>query len=702
MSEFAAQFTREVARLDVGEPLRTDTPLSVYTAQLSAASNEQVPNQADSQTVRLVTPAPDLTDEEYDTAVDGLTTWRTLSENPTVTTVQASGETPQPWLAVESQGTLLSEVAPLSVDQTRDVLTDIAEALRNAEMADSPIEPGNVRVLPAGARTAATLDWPVGHVRSESPYSQPAASEDDTGLVYGLGGLAYYALTGSLPVSEDTTTLQPSSHNDDVPPAFDAVVGQARHPDPDQRYETPYAFKRAVLFESTATPEVERSTSREETQSGAREETATEESPDPLPDDHRGPARDDLQVEDGTESQSTRLSRRAVLGTASVGVAATALGGTWLATSQVLGPGEETEFPTFQYDAANTGYVSRGTGPTESVTEAWRVSTGERISASPVVGDDIVCITDTSGQLYALGRQEGTEYWTETVDNTIPLSGTVGDDSLYFANWGSDPPSISARTVVDGTPLWDSPIDDTDELVRTISIVDGQLYTVSNSGIRARDVETGNRMWTAETVSVSSLTAAFDDDTLYFGGISEQDGRDESLEQPGVVAVDVTEQRVEWTFPVGSIVTSSPATVDETVYVGSENNSVYAIDAADGTEQWSFEADGRVTSSPAVTDHLGGTLYIGSNDGTIYALDTTDGTVRWTFDTDGIVISSPAVASDTVYVGSQDGTVYALRTDSGKPRWTFDADGSMISSPAVVSNRVYIGTENGTIHALTE
>jgi outer membrane protein assembly factor BamB len=56
---------------------------------------------------------------------------------------------------------------------------------------------------------------------------------------------------------------------------------------------------------------------------------------------------------------------------------------------------------------------------------------------------------------------------------------------------------------------------------------------------------------------------------------------------------------------------------DGTVYVGDLENRIYGYDTADGSERWQFETGDDVRSSPAVVD---GTLYVGSDDGNLYAL----------------------------------------------------------------------------------
>ncbi|PSQ17544.1 hypothetical protein BRD00_07530 [Halobacteriales archaeon QS_8_69_26] len=153
----------------------------------------------------------------------------------------------------------------------------------------------------------------------------------------------------------------------------------------------------------------------------------------------------------------------------------------------------------------------------------------------------------------------------------------------------------------------------------------------------------------------------------------------------------------EWRFDTGHRVTSSPAVVDGTVYVGNFAGTVSAIDAADGTECWSFEAGTNVESSPAVVD---GTVYVGSADERVYAIDAADGTERWSFGTGGAVYSSPTVVDGTVYVGSDDDHVYAIDAAEGTERWSFETGSWVDSSPAVLDGTVYVGSDDDHVYAI--
>jgi outer membrane protein assembly factor BamB len=117
---------------------------------------------------------------------------------------------------------------------------------------------------------------------------------------------------------------------------------------------------------------------------------------------------------------------------------------------------------------------------------------------------------------------------------------------------------------------------------------------------------------------------------------------------------------VQWSYEFDSDI-GAIAVWDGQVYVTGEDGSISVFDT-DGNPQWRFQTDGGVTSSPAVVDD---TVYVGSYDGHVYALEASGGTKQWSFQTDGSVVSSPVVKDESVYVAGGD-TVYALgSSDTG-------------------------------------
>ncbi|MFQ5665519.1 MAG: PQQ-binding-like beta-propeller repeat protein [Candidatus Binatia bacterium] len=116
--------------------------------------------------------------------------------------------------------------------------------------------------------------------------------------------------------------------------------------------------------------------------------------------------------------------------------------------------------------------------------------------------------------------------------------------------------------------------------------------------------------------------------------------------------------------PVGPIL-SSPALAGDHLYVGSDDGNLYAIRTDKGRIDWSFPTGAAIVSSPAVaTGGAQPVVVVGSNDGNVYFIrdEGTTGAAIETFSIGAPVRSSPAIGSDgTIYVGADDGRLYAIR-----------------------------------------
>ena len=118
-------------------------------------------------------------------------------------------------------------------------------------------------------------------------------------------------------------------------------------------------------------------------------------------------------------------------------------------------------------------------------------------------------------------------------------------------------------------------------------------------------------------------------------------------------------------------ISSSPAVVNRTVYVGSDDGKLYAYKAGGcGSGQsscpplWtSVHVDGAFYTSPKVANGL---VYISLNNGTLYVYNAAGcraGSLCQPASTITVgehILSSPAIANGEIYVASQDGKLYAF------------------------------------------
>ena len=148
---------------------------------------------------------------------------------------------------------------------------------------------------------------------------------------------------------------------------------------------------------------------------------------------------------------------------------------------------------------------------------------------------------------------------------------------------------------------------------------------------------------------------------------------------------------------------SSPAIVDNIVYVGASDKYFYAIDLKKGRVIWEFSTSGAVESSPTVHN---GRVYFGTGDGILYCLDSKDGREIWRFQAGTEIISSPVVEGDAVYFNSADDKLYALKAETGEKLWHYSRRyvkkivKRMFASPAVHGDKIYCNFTDGYIAAV--
>ncbi len=358
----------------------------------------------------------------------------------------------------------------------------------------------------------------------------------------------------------------------------------------------------------------------------------------------------------------------------------------------------------FRGDLLHTG-VYESTVP-ENNSLLWSFDTGDAIESSPVIVSNKVYFGSENGKVYCLDASSGDEIWNFTTDNEVDSTPTVVDDVVYV---GSS---------------------------------DRKFY--------ALDANTGIKLWNYSFPSSFSQivsSPAFANDKIFFGT------SDDSL-----YAINATTHDLEWTFPTGDDIQSSPAVDWPYVYVGSLDGKVYCVWGNNGTELWNFSSNITISprgvySSPMIYN---GRLYIGSEDHNLYCLDAITGDLIWNFTASGYIYSSasahngrifihtlgppgqiyavpeedpngdgiineseiiwsfvtgdwdggssPAVANGMVLVGSRwetsNGRLYCLNESTGQEIWNLTTGGAIVSSPTVANGIAYIGSHDGSLYAV--
>jgi len=176
-----------------------------------------------------------------------------------------------------------------------------------------------------------------------------------------------------------------------------------------------------------------------------------------------------------------------------------------------------------------------------------------------------------------------------------------------------------------------------------------------------------------------------------------------------VYCLNASDGKQRWMFPTGDEVWSSPAILNNTVYIGSNNGCIYGIPLSDPngdgiiTETeliFKQRTDGPVRSSPAAAFHR---IAVGSDDGNVYCLNSTTGEITWVFPTGDQIWSSPAITVDgKLYIGSRDHTLYCISIQNGHLIWSYVTNGPVCSSPTIVDGKLFIGVDYDGIYCFED
>ncbi len=126
---------------------------------------------------------------------------------------------------------------------------------------------------------------------------------------------------------------------------------------------------------------------------------------------------------------------------------------------------------------------------------------------------------------------------------------------------------------------------------------------------------------------------------------------------------------------------------------------VVALKVSDGKVEWRKEMSGAILATAAA---VGEAAIICDTEGQVRALDLKTGNPKWAAKCGAAFFAGPAVAGDAIYVADIDGVIFSIGLADGKARWKLDlgsdaavkAPGMVYGSPIVHGGRLYVGTAN--------
>jgi outer membrane protein assembly factor BamB len=349
--------------------------------------------------------------------------------------------------------------------------------------------------------------------------------------------------------------------------------------------------------------------------------------------------------------------------------------------------------PMLHGDARHT-HRARGRAPTSSPVVAWTRDVGGAVEAQVTTSPDEKTLYAASlgGAMTALASSDGAVQWTLDLGDRIYATPCVGEDGTIYV--GSDAKKFAAISP-DGKVKWTL---DTDGDADTGAAIAGDGSVIFAAGRTLYDVTPlGYVKWRfAARRKIFTAPAIGAQERIFVGS---QDHHVDALALDG---------HLVWTVDLGADVDGAPAVDDGgSVFVGTDGDEIVRIDPDDGRVAWRVNVGGYVRGTLAIArngDVLAGVygprpraVRLRSVDGGLRGDFAVSGTGARDFGVHGGALEDEA---GTLIFGAQDDVLYAIGAN-GQPLWRFTTGGD-VDAPATLlaDGTVIIGSDDGSVRAL--
>mgnify|MGYP000153303014 CR=1 FL=1 len=682
MTSPAEDFEAAAPGVESAETVRQSAFLHQYRAELTGHRG----------TVRILTLAPERDDDAVEQAFrDVAGQWHNASSQPTIVTVHERGREPRPWIATElpTNQPLEAVQAELSLPETRTVLDETAEAIRNAYLYNSAhlaLSPHSVCVDTTDDEPSVQVDeWGLKRAcrvaageTPVSPFTAPELLDDPDGgteqtEVYGLGAVAYYALTGQLPITggadlanaiQEGDITPPSEHRSEVPDDADRVVLTALSTRPTDRQDSAFAFKTAITEALPSEPPFEPAP---EDETDAENETSTA---DETAESELGNSQDESvspQAENNVSGES--LSRRVMLGVLGLGGIGAIGTGTWYLTQPRSTSEAPPEIPT-ETDTTVPSITAFSLTNPSGLTLRTSFKSNEQLS---------------SIQVNISGKES-----TTLTKNDFTLNSTSGGTYTYKSNYNYSSSGDYTATLIAATDSSGNNISNTrsaDISVETSWPM--HLYDEANTGsaLNPGPLEGISKVWSFQKEMHSESSFAIRDQEIYFMGRND-----------GLFVLDMDGGSEIWTYEVENPGVCTPIVTDDQVVIS--GSGIISLDRNNGSVNWIKEGDYDILT------YNGNSIYAPERS-SLRSIEHDSGNIRWTFNPGSEIYmngSPPAVKDGIVYVVARDDNnwiLFAVNAESGSKRWEFKTQSKSLTyhAPVADTESVFINPGN-TIYKL--
>ncbi len=417
------------------------------------------------------------------------------------------------------------------------------------------------------------------------------------------------------------------------------------------------------------------------------------------------------------------------------------------ATPPVVAPSISPDgwWPTFAHDQQRTALQPLSRISTENVAALklfWTYAARTSISASPIIGTDLVYVGGTDGVVRALDLHSGKLRWTFAVGDFVRMTPALHGNTLFIATRPTDaqtsnPKATSSFYALDAStgavkwvasaminPVRSEPAFVNGQVVEGLAGGDPPLC--DQGGVIALNEQDGTPAWKWSVSRIPGTGGAVwaplsTDGHLVFAGTGNICQNGDSSYANGLVALR-PDGTVAWHLNF-----SDPFSDDDTGggvlilgtsgFVPNKNGNFYAVDLASGRRLWVrklTDADGFGSYGTASTDgnrilvsigfaHDPRTFQpsvLGGYGGGIDAFDLS-GNLLWQMPTSFPIAGYAAISNDLGFVVA-DSSLLAIDLKTGARVWSSQAlsasSASVYGSPALTDTRVVYADLSGKVY----
>ena len=345
-------------------------------------------------------------------------------------------------------------------------------------------------------------------------------------------------------------------------------------------------------------------------------------------------------------------------------------------------------------------------GPT-NLTLRWSFKTSGAVISSPSVIDGKVYVGSMDKNIYSLDALNGSLLWNYTTGSGIMSSPAVNKVRVYV---GPDDGYVYCLNAKNGSLIWKTPaggyipvhFDAVARLRSSPVLVDDKVYVGSlDTNLYCLDADSGDILWTFKTGGYITSSPAVVDNALYV--ISQE------TTAGTLYKLDINTRKLLWKLEIpyeisaerGTDLHSSPAIADGMVFIASNKLNRYGVNASTGDIEWTYKNLANEFIVDSVSYHDGKLFFVDLFN--VVCVNATNGIQIWSAFLGEVLESSTTYADGKIYVaGSDRRAVYVLNATTGDRLSQFMTGSKCWSSPTIYEGMVYIGNHDWNIYCLVD